>query len=197
MNFSSMNFDSIIEQYETEVDELPAAREKSGGSARSSSGLVYENLVERTCGELELDAKKNDYYVTEEIDGIQIDNLQVDWHIYKLGLLRYFVECKCYLDACYLMRAIINMIELHNSPDNNNRDNVKYAILAGQNAIKDDTLVYYSAFFKKQTGKELKVFFVNPQVKRDSNKPIYKAEFRQNFKLDSVVYNKFIDWLSK
>ena len=192
-----MTFETIIEQYETEVDELPAAHAKSGGSARSASGLVYENLVESTCDELELDAKKNDYYVTEEIDGIQIDTLQVDWHIYKLGLLRYFVECKCYLDACYLMRAIINMIELHNSPDNNNRDNVKYAILAGQNAIKDDTLVYYSAFFKKQTGKELKVFFVNPQVKRDSNKPIYKAEFRQNFKLDSVVYNEFIDWLSK
>ena len=190
-----MTFASIIEQYETEVDELPAAHAKSGGSARNASGLVYENLVESTCDKLELDARKNDYYVTEEIDDIQIDTLQVDWHIYKLGLLLYFVECKCYLDACYLMRAVINMIELHNSPDNKNRDNVKYAILAGQNACADDKLAYYRAFFKKQTGKELNVFFVNPQVKRDSNKPIYKAEFRQNFKLDRVVYNKFVKWL--
>ena len=190
-----MTFETIIEQYETEVDELPAAHAKSGGSARNASGLVYENLVKSTCGELELDAKKNDYYVTEKIDDIQIDTLQVDWHIYKLGLLRYFVECKCYLDACYLMRAVINMIELHNSPDNNNRDNVKYAILAGQNACADEKLVYYRAFFKKQTGKELKVFFVNPQVKRNSNKPIYKAEFRQDFKLDKTVYNEFIEWL--
>ena len=87
------------------------------------------------------------------------------------------------------------MIELHNSPDNNNRDNVKYAILAGQNACADDKLVYYRAFFKKQTGKELNVFFVNPQVKRNSNKPIYKAEFRQDFKLDKTVYNEFIEWL--
>jgi hypothetical protein len=197
MSTVTMQFINIIEQYETEVDQLPDAHAKSGGASRNASGLVYENLTERTCVELGLDAKKNDYYVTEEIDGIQIDTLQVDWHIYKENLLRYFVECKCYLDASFLMRAIINMIELHNSPDNDNRDNVEYGVLAGQNACADDKLVYYRAFFKKMTGKNLNVFFVNPQVKRNSKKPIYKAEYREDFKLDSVVYNEFIEWLSK
>ena len=192
-----MTFSTIIEQYETEVDRLPEVYMNGGGASRNASGLVFENLTKRTCIELELDAKKNDYYVTEEIDGIQIDTLQVDWHIYKLGLLRYFVECKCYLDACYLMRAVINMIELHNSPDNTNRDDVEYAILAGQNACADKILDYYRAFFKKQTGKDLNVFFVNPQVKRNSKKPIYKAEFRQNFVLDTTVYNQFIEWFKK
>lgn len=192
-----MTFTTIIEQYETEVDQLPDAHAKSGGASRNASGLVYENLTKRTCVELGLDAKKNDYFMTEEIDGIRIDTLQVDWHIYKENLLRYFVECKCYLDVCYLMRAIINMIELHNSPDNHNRDNVEYAILAGQNGCADDKLVYYRAFFKKMTGKNLNFFFVNPQVKRNSKKPIYKAEFRQNFVLDKVVYNEFIEWLKK
>ena len=193
----SSNLAVVAKLYESDVDKLPAAHAKSGGASRNASGLVYENLVERTCVELKLDAKKNDYYVTEEIDGIQIDTLQVDWHIYKENLLRYFIECKCYLDACYLMRAVINMIELHNSPDNGNRDNVEYAILAGQNACADDKLVYYRAFFKKMTGKNLNVFFVNPQVKRNSKKPIYKAEYREDFKLDSVVYNKFVEWLKK
>jgi len=107
MSTVTMQFINIIEQYETEVDQLPDAHAKSGGASRNASGLVYENLVERTCDKLGLDAKKNDYYVTEEIDGIQIDTLQVDWHIYKENLLRYFVECKCYLDASFLMRAII------------------------------------------------------------------------------------------
>ena len=40
---------SIVEQFESDVDALPAIHtEFGGGSARSSSGLVYENLIQRT-----------------------------------------------------------------------------------------------------------------------------------------------------
>ena len=41
-----MTFSTIIEQYEADVDTLPVVHaELGGGSARSSSGLVYENLI--------------------------------------------------------------------------------------------------------------------------------------------------------
>ena len=73
------------------------------------------------------------------------------------------IESKTYLDACYLKRAILDFIELDQSPDV--PDNVEYAIFAGQNACGDAPFAYYPAFFKKITGKDVKIFFVNPQRK--------------------------------
>ena len=191
-----MTLTAIAERYETEVDKLPQTHfELGGGAARSESGLVYENLIERTCAALDLDARKNDYKKTEEVNGTCLKNLQVDKHIYRNGLMVKAVESKTYLDACYLKRAVMDFIELDQSPEV--PDNVDYAIFAGQNACGKDAFAYYQAFFKKITGKEVKIFFVNPSRKRSSSRPIYKEEYREDFKLDKVVYNEFIEWLKK
>ena len=57
-----MTFETIIEQYETEVDELPEIHaQNGGGKARNKSGLIYENLTFRTAKALGFDPKKNDY----------------------------------------------------------------------------------------------------------------------------------------
>ena len=57
---------TIIEQYNQEVDALPRIHQESGGgNARNASGLVYENLIKRTCDNLGLEAKKNDYFKQE------------------------------------------------------------------------------------------------------------------------------------
>ena len=191
-----MTLTAIAERYETEVDKLPQTHfELGGGAARSESGLVYDNLIERTCAALDLDARKNDYKKTEEVNGTCLKNLQVDKHIYRNGLMVKAVESKTYLDACYLKRAVMDFIELEQSPEV--PDNVDYAIFAGQNACGKDAFAYYQAFFKKITGKEVKIFFVNPSRKRSSSRPIYKEEYREDFKLDKVVYNEFIEWLKK
>ncbi len=192
----AMTLTAIAERYESEVDKLPQTHfELGGGAARSESGLVYENLIERTCAALDLDARKNDYKKTEEVNGTCLKNLQVDKHIYRNGLMVKAVEGKTYLDACYLKRAVMDFIELDQSPEV--PDNVNYAIFAGQNACGKDAFAYYQAFFKKITGKEVKIFFVNPSRKRSSSRPIYKEEYREDFKLDKVVYNEFIEWLKK
>lgn len=191
-----MTLTAIAERYESEVDKLPQTHfELGGGAARSESGLVYENLIERTCAALDLDARKNDYKKTEEVNGTCLKNLQVDKHIYRNGSMVKAVEGKTYLDACYLKRAVMDFIELDQSPEV--PDNVNYAIFAGQNACGKDAFAYYQAFFKKITGKEVKIFFVNPSRKRSSSRPIYKEEYREDFKLDKVVYNEFIEWLKK
>ena len=89
----------------------------------------------------------------------------------------------------------MDFIELEQSPEV--PDDVEYAIFAGQKACGDAPFAYYPAFFKKITGKEVKIFFVNPSRKRSSSRPIYKEEHRQDFNLDNGVYNKFIEWLEK
>ena len=126
-----MTLSDIIALYEKEVDKLPQVHfELGGGVARNRSGLVYENLIRRTCETLNLDPRKNDYKKTEEVDGSCLSNLQVDWHIYLNSEMVKAVESKAYLDACYLKRAIIDFIELDNSPEV--PDTVQYAIVAGQ-----------------------------------------------------------------
>jgi len=191
-----MSFTSIIEQYETEVDQLPQTHfELGGGATRAASGLVYENLIERTCKELSLDARKNDYKKTEEVNGTCLKNLQVDKHIYRDNKMVKAVESKTYLDACYLKRAVMDFIELEQSPEV--PDDVEYAIFAGQNAVGKDAFSYYPEFFKKITGKEVKIFFVNPSRKRSSSRSIYNEQYRSDFLLDKVVYNEFINWLKK
>ena len=188
--------ENIVELYNKEVDALPEIHSTGGGgNARNASGLVYENLIKRTCDSLGLDAKKNDYVKTEEVNGYCLSNLQVDWHVYSNNSMKKAIESKTYLDACYLKRAILDFIELDQSPEV--PDDVEYAIFAGQNACGDAAFAYYPAFFKKITGKDVKIFFVNPQRKRSSSRPIYKEKYREDFNLDNKVYNSFIQWLHR
>mgnify|MGYP003328405093 CR=1 FL=1 len=105
---------SIIEQYNKEVDALPEIHSRGGGAARNASGLVYENLIKRTCIFSNLDPKKNDYFRTKEINGKSLRTLQVDWHVYNDGKLTKLVESKTYLDRCYLERAVTDFIKLMN-----------------------------------------------------------------------------------
>lgn len=184
----------VVETYEKEVDQLPQIHfESGGGAARHSSGLVYENLILRTCEVLDLTAKKNDYKKTEEVDGTCLTNLQVDWHVYKQGLMTKALESKVYLDACYLKRAVIDFVELYNSPEV--PDGVEYAIVAGQNACGTDAFNYYRAFFTKLTGKPLHVYFLNPARKRSSTRAIYKEQYRQDFTLCQKTYTDFTNFL--
>lgn len=191
-----MTFANIIAQYETEVDQLPEIyANKGGGKTRNMSGLIYENLTLRTAEAVGFNPKKNDYKKSKKTkSGKQIKNLQVDWHCYKEESLKKLIECKTYLDSCYLKRLIDDALDLHLSPEV--PDDVEFAIIAGQNACGLPAFEYNLEKFEELTGKEIKVFFLNPQVKRNSKKPIYKAEFRENFRLDMVVYNEVIDWLN-
>ena len=67
--------------------------------------------------------------------------------------------------------------------------------LQRQNACGSDAFAYYPAFFKKITGKEVKIFFVNPDRKRSSSRPIYNIKYRQDFILNQGVFKQFIQWL--
>ena len=82
-------------------------------------------------------------------------------------------------------RAVTDFIKLNESPDVPN--DAEYCIFAGQNACADDALEYYKEYFKDETGKELTIFFVNPQRKRSSTRAIYKAEYRDLFNIDLKV----------
>lgn len=190
------NLDIIIEAYNCEVGDIPRIhREEGGGKARNASGVLFENFIERVCADNNLVAKKNDYKRSKEIDGLFVKNLQVDKHIYRSGFFKNALECKAYLDSCYLKRAVLDFIELHESPDVPN--DVEYAIFAGQNCVSEDTLKYYLAYFKSKTNKDLNIFIVNKQKKRSASKAIYMENYSEDFQLDITEVNKFVEWLNK
>lgn len=190
------NIDLIIESYNQEVKDLPRLHMVGGGGkARNGSGVIFENFIQRICTNINLKAKKNDYKRTEEIDGVSLKNLQVDKHIYRDDVMVKAVESKCYLDACYLKRAVLDFIELDASPDV--PDNVEYAILAGQECVSQDSLNYYLAYFKKMTGKEVKVFIINQHKKRNGQRAIYMEQYNSDFQLDVEEVNKFVEWLNR
>ena len=52
-----MDLTPVIELYDKELDALPNIHQNGGGGdARNASGLLYENLIKRTCDVLGLDA---------------------------------------------------------------------------------------------------------------------------------------------
>ena len=191
-----INFNSIVDAYNQEVDDLPRLhREEGGGKARNASGTIFENFIERICLNNNLEAKRNDYKRTEEINGFSLKNLQVDKHIYSNGEMIRAVESKCYLDACYLKRAVLDFIELNSSPEV--PSNVEYAILAGQECVSKDSLNYYSAYFNNLTGKNLNIFIVNQHRKRNAARAIYMEEYNSDFKLDVEEVKRFVEWLNQ
>ena len=191
----SMIFSQIVKTYEKEVDNLPRVhRDLGGGAARNSSGLVYENLIKRTCESLSLEPRKNDYKRTEEIAGTYLNRLQVDWHVYSQGTMKKAIESKTYLDTTRLKKSMMDFIELTNSPEVPN--DVEYAIVAGQNTCSEGALLYYPSLFESLTGKEMKIFFLNPNCKRSGERPIYDKRYRQDFTLDMKTYTAFVEFLS-
>ena len=166
---------------------------KSDNVVEFKPSVIFENLIQRICTDNNLKAKKNDYKRTEEIDGVSLKNLQVDKHIYRDGVMVKAVESKCYLDACYLKRAVLDFIELDASPDVPN--DVEYAIFAGQECVSKDSFNYYLAYFKKMTGKEVNVFVINKHKKRNAQRAIYMEQYVQDFQLEEV--NKFVEWLNQ
>ena len=187
---------NIIEHYNNEVDSLSLLhKNEGGGKARSKSGLVFENFIGSVCDYNNLVSKHNDYKKSEVIDGEQIDNLQVDKHIYRDNVMVKAIESKTYLDSCYLKRAVDDFIDLHNSPDVS--DDVEYAVVAGQKCISKKSLGFQLAKFKRSTGKDLKIFVLNQQKIRNPKKAIYMEMYRNDFNLDISEVENFVKWLQK
>jgi len=189
-----MKMNEIIENYNKEVDALVLFhKNEGGGKARSKSGLVFENFIGGVCDVNNLVSKHNDYKKSEIIDGYQLKKVQVDKHIYRDNVMVKAIESKCYLDVCYLTRAIDNITELYNSPDV--PKNVEYAIVAGQLCINENVLKYHFAKFKRATGKDLKLFVLNLHKIRNPKKAIYMKMYRNDFNLDMSEVEDFVEWL--
>jgi hypothetical protein len=190
------NLTEVIEEYNKDLDMIPDMYQTVGaGKARNLSGLLYENFITNICKIFNLDARKDDYKISEMINGFQVTNLQVDKHIYKNNVLKKLVESKTYLDVCYLKRAVDDMIDLYFSPEVN--DKVEYAIFTGQKCLAENSMNFHMEKFKRRTGKTLKIFVFNKNKKRNAKRGIYMKEYKDDFSIDMEVVKEFVKWLNK
>lgn len=152
--------------------------EKNQGAVRSATGKVFEHFVDDVVESLGSGYSVKDGTSDKIISsfGGHRRGVQVDRHIFLNGRRTAFVECKTYLDAAYMQRFVLNVIEIVHALGPANVKGVKFAVLAGQDAIATETLVYLRAMAAERAGVEVEVFFVNA-VKRTSTNPIYAGCF--------------------
>ncbi len=141
-------------------EQLEEAKLLSGGPLRAKMGTIVEDFVDQAWAQL----SKKYPNVSAEIkvgskSPITIYNSfkeSVDRHCYINGELVLAIECKTYLDKCYLQRA---------DSDFNLMKGSKHffsCILSLQNSVNEDTLKYFLS-----RGNIDEVFFFSDK-KRDS-----------------------------
>jgi hypothetical protein len=184
MNLNELNI--INEFYDYEVSKLLKDYEKNGqGSTRGTIGNLYETLAKKIILSIDptLDVRKNDFLTIYSKSGkYKIDNVQVDWHVYKNNKLMFIVECKTYLDICYLKRTVEDFETIRKS-----KGDIPSIIFTGQKAIGKNAWGFYNEEYEFQT------FVVNQTKQRNPNKPVYKTCDR----LDVEELKKFAEYISK
>lgn len=180
------------------------ARQISEGKARSAGGNLFEALVDYLLPKISCDfiisAGKDDY-ITAKSGGnneYKRENLHVDRHIFngsKEENNRFgFIECKTYLDASYLTRAILNFIEIDRAIKRTSFfKQIKYTIFTGQICVAQDTYLYYEQLLKDVTGQGLKTFVINDVKTRNSSKPLCDSDYG----IDILEIQKFINYYKK
>ena len=175
--------DKYIKYYE---EALNAARDKgrilgAGGQVRATTGSLVENLAEliwvnETGGEV-----RKETYTASNTRGDQLD-FSVDRHCYTIdGELKMMIECKAYLDRCYMARAHSDFTWIQGVL---NSQDVKMVIFALENATTPDAIKFYTGL-----GSIDEIFFLL-DGKRKSSEPIWKDDFRKEInkqKLQTVI----------
>lgn len=171
--------DFLTKQYETiKVLDEPGT---NGGKIRDISGKITETLTEMIWHAFEKkypNVKAKIYigddkpYRIEDNDGNYIEE-SVDRHCYINDKLVLAIECKTYLDKCYMQRADsdFNLMKSYNH-------DFKAIIISVENSIADNSYnfflnrgnidkVYYLAEGKRNSAKLKKICYHQERIKDD------------------------------
>lgn len=165
-------------------EQLNEAKELNGGPLRAKMGTIVENFVDQAWAllcekypnvpaEIKIGSKK-------PITIYKSFKESVDKHCYINGQLVLAIECKTYLDKCYLQRADSDFNLMKGS------EQFFYCILSLQNSVNEDTFEYFLS-----RGNIDGVFFFSDK-KRDS-----KAENHICRNLQFLDKEKIFTFLNK
>jgi len=162
-------------------------------SDKGEAGQLFEDLIFDIIQTIPTLKVLHNDYLTANIGGVEINNLQVDCHVRSKtnNKLLCCVEAKTYVDACFMKRAVSDFMSISRSTEH--RKDLRFVIFAGQRAVKKETENYQQAFLKEFTGKGFDLFVVNLQKIRNATKPLYQEQFP----LDLEELNRFHNYLLK
>lgn len=179
-----MNLDKVIQLHNeahNAMHETYHANAGMGGKVRAARGNLVETIVGMLWKDIHPDNTVNHAKHPVTRNGFTI-NKALDCNLYKAGNLVGMVECKAYLDSCYLERAVSDAEELKHSGYN-----VPLAVVALEDSLDSVALQYWLS-----KGSLDKVFFL-VDGKRSSSKPLYQREYFKPIQLPKL-YN-LIDWM--
>jgi len=151
----------------------------TGGQQRQKRGKLVEDMIEKVWTSLG-GTSTNNKFPTQRGD-LEI-NMALDRNLYKGDELVGMVECKAYLDLCYLERAEWNARELTEYGD----IKVPKFILALQPAVASASMEYVLA------GNHIEEVFFLVNKRRSSSKPLYKEEYYED--IDEELFNRFYSY---
>lgn len=184
-----------------EIGQQLLRKEIKEGTVRAAAGKLVESLLQNIfdtinheipTANIESKVGSSDYLSKVVVyKGVEysFNTIQVDRHVLSNGKRIAFIENKTYLDSCYYDRALSDFRKIAQSLNQHNEDpaDVIYAVFAGQNATKQNTLEVYGIDFYDITkhltnnpdGIMPKVcFFLNDR--RNSSRPWYEIQFDLN-----------------
>lgn len=179
-----------INHYENHLDKATAKATVlgAGGQVRASTSNLVESLAELIWTNETNGSVRVDTYTISNPQGDTLD-FSVDKHCYSVnGKLKLILECKAYLDRCYLLRADHDMEMIKTSLGKKNRD-VKFAILALETAVSENALKFYLGRDNIDD-----VFFLLGG-KRVSSKPIWKTEYRKQ--INEQLLSKVVSYVQR
>ena len=161
-------------------------KEFQGGSEKAFNDLVKRHINENY-----------GFFIKFNADPVEAEDLAQDVFIkmYKaLKKFRFQSKFKTYLyranmnmSNTYLKRSKWrNLLHLDPAPEPIHFD-----------TVNEDNMKYYKAWFKRETGKEVKFFTVCQQKQRSATKAVYMEKYADDFKLDMKEVNEFVEWLVK
>lgn len=173
----------------------------SGGENRKYSGETVESCIDVIIDmfselyptlNIELRGDSDKIKVFGK-DGIAFIEESVDKHIYVNGSLELIIECKTYLDKCYLQRAADDFRLIRKGVDHP----IQAWIVSLENALSD---IAYNFFMFQEDDIYVNECFFLSDGKRATNRPIYKNnnyENRLNINKIQTLIEKFNEFFSQ
>ena len=166
-----------------------------GGQQRGAAGALFEDLIDDLLFDTGRELAADKYVNSREINGLSLGNLQVDKHIVYRHQIETLIECKAYIDASMLKRAVADFSEICQSPDAPSVK--KLAVFAGQACISPVTRTFTLDNCQQLTGITPEIFVINIAKRRDGNKQLHDPRFEDNFQLDVSELERFVAWLKQ
>lgn len=178
--------DIYQESYDWLIAHLIDAQKYSGGELRVIMGNLVENFVDFAVSKIQKEVKvrigsQNPITVVSK-NGFSIQE-SVDRHLYVRNKLIAAIECKTYLDKCYLQRADSDFHLLKTS------NNFTSIVLSLQNAVNLNS----EYFFLDQNNID-KIFYLS-DVKRASGQENHISQHLEWVSFERV--KNFIEYLGR